>query len=227
MQKKIEEFSKNAKYIKFIPFTISGFLAVFVDDILGDAILMLTAIMLVGSYSFFFLGGCSPIHMRFSVAAIGLVCVGLSFTSGCCIAFYFEQKVSNIHAILPFLLIGIGVDDMFVVCNAIDQTPYHLSIKERLRLGVLHAGPSITITSLTNCLAFAFGSFTSLIGLNSLCIYSCLCIFMLYISVLTIFLPVVTWDLRRQEKRKRECCGCCCCKEDSILCCFGKLLSEK
>ena len=120
MQYKIEEFSRSAKYIKFIPFTISGFLAVFVDDILGDAFLMLTAIMLVGSYSFFFLGGCSPIHMRFTVAFMGLVCVGLSFTSGCCIAFYFEQKVSNIHAILPFLLIGIGVDDMFVVCNAID-----------------------------------------------------------------------------------------------------------
>lgn len=30
-------------------------------------------------------------------------------------------KVSGIHNLLPFLLIGIGADDMFVVVNAVDQ----------------------------------------------------------------------------------------------------------
>lgn len=197
LEKKIKEFSETSKYIKYLPFTIAGFFDVFGADIIGDAILMLTAIMLVGTYSFVFLGGCSPIHLRISVALAGLMCVAFSFTAGVSAAFYFEQKITDIHSILPFLLVGIGVDDMFVICNAIDQTPDHLSVKDRLRLGMSHAGPSISITSMTNCMAFLFGAFTSLVGLNSLCIYSTLCIMFLYISVLTIFLPVVTWDLRR------------------------------
>ena len=120
LEKKIAEFSANSKYIKYLPFTIAGFFEVFGADIIGDAILMMTAIILVGTYSFIFLGGCSPIHLRVSVALVGLMCVALSFTAGVSASFYFEQKITDIHSILPFLLVGIGVDDMFVVCNAID-----------------------------------------------------------------------------------------------------------
>jgi hypothetical protein len=37
----------------------------------------------------------------------------------------------------------------------------------------MHAGPSISITSLTNALAFFFGGFTSLPVLNSFCFFAC------------------------------------------------------
>ena len=66
--------------------------------------------------------------------------------------------MSAVHAMLPFLLIGIGVGDMFVISNAIDQMPYTMKADERVVAGLRHAGPSITITSLTNCLAFIFGT---------------------------------------------------------------------
>ena len=128
---------------------------------------------------------------------------------------------------MAFLLIGIGVDDMFVVTNAIDQTPYHLTPEERLRDGMAHAGPSITITSLTNILAFYFGSSTKLPALSEFCIFACLCVLCLYLAVLTIFLSIMAWDVKRVHRRKRECCGLCCCSEDSVICCRGYFLSDK
>lgn len=113
---------------------------------------------------------------------------------------------------------------MFVVCNAIDQTPDDWSPAKRFKTAMSHAGPSITITSFTNTLAFYFGSFTSLVGLNSFCIYAGISIFMLYISVLTIFSAIMVWDLRRMHKLRGDCC-CWCCSER--ICCNGALLTDK
>ena len=128
------------------------------------------------------------------------------------------------HPIVPFLLIGVGCDDMFVICNAIDQTPDEWSPAERFRVALSHAGPSITITSFTNALAFYFGSFTSLVALNSFCIHAGVSILMLYATLLSIFSCFMVWDLQRMHKKRGDCCFRCC---NERLCCNGALLTEK
>ena len=45
---------------------------------------------------------------------------------------YFGLFYSPLMNVLPFLLLGIGVDDMFVLVNAYDNTNPYLSIAERL-----------------------------------------------------------------------------------------------
>ena len=90
-----------------------------------------------------------------------------------------------------------------------------------------HAGPSITITSATNMLAFYFGSSTAIPALSDFCVFAGFCVLSLYLIVLTYFLCFVAWDLKRVSKNNRECCGLCCCKEDTICCCRGYFLSPK
>ena len=99
--------------------------------------------------------------MRSVSALVGMSCVGLAITSGYGISAYAGYYISDLHALLPFLLMGLGVDDMFVIVNTIDQTPIYLNAKERFRLGLIHAGPAITITSVTDGLAFFLGSTSS------------------------------------------------------------------
>lgn len=113
--------------------------------------------------------------------------------------FLLGGEVSGVHNLLPFLLIGIGVDDMFVIANAIDQVPFSLPSTQRLVLALKHAGPSITITSFTNALAFFFGSTTTLLALRSFCQFACCCITMLYLTVNLIFMPAIVWETRRIE----------------------------
>jgi len=50
----------------------------------------------------------------------GLICIGLSVIAGfgMSILVGFEQTMA--HRALPILMIGIGVDDMFIICNALD-----------------------------------------------------------------------------------------------------------
>ena len=90
-----------------------------------------------------------------------------------------------------------------------------------------HAGPSITITSFTNALAFFFGSTTNLPALSDFCIFACLCVLCLYLSVLTIFVSIIAFDTKRIDNKKGECCGLCCCREDTKICCKGYFLSDK
>ena len=193
----------------------------FISKAGSDVGLMFTALVFIYFYSLFVLGSCSPVHMRVLSAVFGLCCVGLSIGSGYGLAFVAGYKFSDMHAVLPFLILGLGVDDMFVIVNTIDQTPDHLSAKERFRVGLTHAGPSITITSITDGLSFFIGSISNSPALGSFCFFCGCCVIMLYFSFLTLFSPWFFEDMQRLHNRKGECFGLCCCKEDSILCCKG------
>ena len=125
------------------------------------------------------------------------------------------------------MLMGLGVDDMFVIVNSIDQTPIHLTADERFRIGLTHAGPSITITSITDGLAFFLGTISTMPALSSFCFYAGISVVMLYLSFLTIFAPWFIEDLRRMHRKKGDCCGFCCCKEDSVLCCRARFLPKR
>ena len=86
-------------------------------------------------YSFFaiviycalMLGSCSPIHCRLSATLLGLLCVMLSVQGGAGICYVLDFGAAEVHDTLPILMLGIGVDDMFVICNALDQTSLRLS----------------------------------------------------------------------------------------------------
>ena len=113
-------------------------------------------------YLLVFLGGCSPIHCRVVITIAGLICIYLSVYAGNCLAVILGHVPNDTHKALPILMIGIGVDDMFVVCNSIDQVSFGLAPRERLKKALRHSGPSITITSFTNSLAFLAGSNSAL-----------------------------------------------------------------
>ncbi|CAN0472474.1 unnamed protein product, partial [Ectocarpus sp. 12 AP-2014] len=74
--------------------------------------------------------------------------------------------------ILPFILVGIGVDGMFVIVAAYDHTDPSLVVEERVALGVQRCGVSVSYTSLTNFFAFLLGSLTSLPAVEYFCLYA-------------------------------------------------------
>jgi Niemann-Pick C1 protein len=185
------------------------------------------AVMLVSTYCIVNLGSCSPIHMRGCVAFTGLLTIGFSYTAGCGIAGTIGFNTAGVHNLLSFLLIGIGADDMFVICNALDQTNLNDPIEKRFKVAFANAGSSITITSFTNAISFIVGSTTPIIALGSFCIYAACAVIGLFFSVLTVFSCVLVWDTKRQINKKGDCCRLCFCKEDSVCCCRGQFLSLK
>jgi len=60
------------------------------------------------------------VHCRIVIALIGVVCIVLSFEAGFGLAYINGWKYTEMNDTVPFIMMGIGVDDMFVICNALD-----------------------------------------------------------------------------------------------------------
>ena len=181
----------------------------------------------MGLYVIMFLGSFSPIHCRVIVAIGGILSIILSSFAGFGILYYCGAKTSGFHSWLPFLLMAIGVDHIFVICNAVDQTDLKQEAYNRIHEALTHAGPEITIASLATSSAFAIAAISSLEALRSFCMFAAVCVIILYLSNMSFFLAFVVWDTKRVQMRKKECFGACACKENSLICCKGKLASPK
>ena len=64
LEVEITKYSEANRLIHFQIFTIGGWIDIFENDFLGDAILLLAAIFMVQGYAYLMLGNCSPIHCR-------------------------------------------------------------------------------------------------------------------------------------------------------------------
>ena len=102
-----------------------------------------------------------------------------------------------------------------------------MPVWQRMQIAIAEAGPSITITSLTNAIAFVVGAQSSILALKSFCSFASIAVLMLYWNALSVFAAVVAFDLKRQAKHWPDCCFLCCCSEKSIFCCKGLLLAPR
>ena len=116
-----------------------------------------------------------------------------------------------LHSVLPFLLLGIGIDDMFVITqcfSTLTQEEKELPLPDRFGKTMQHAGVAITVTSVTDIIAFAIGGTTVLPALKSFCLYASVGIVAIYVFQCTFFVACMSIDQRRIEVKRDSCCPC-------------------
>ena len=93
----------------------------------------------------------------------GLLCILMAFAVACGICSLLGISYGPVHTALPFLLLGIGVDDMFVIVACwknLNLGNSKVSLPEKIGRTLQHAGVSITVTTMTDIAAFLVGSLT-------------------------------------------------------------------
>ncbi|XP_065576700.1 patched domain-containing protein 3-like isoform X2 [Artemia franciscana] len=183
------------------------------DDALAETLssnfgLLTAGFSLIIVYVGLTMGRLNSVEQRFLLAVAGVTVVGQAILSSYGICFFVGLMYGPVHPVLPFLLLGIGVDDMFVIIQALDNlTPEQrrLPIPERIGLAMRHAGVSITVTSLTDVVAFGIGATTGMPALRSFCIYATTGILLLFIFVMTFFVALIAIDESRQDQRRDGC----------------------
>ncbi|CAH1155955.1 unnamed protein product [Phaedon cochleariae] len=91
----------------------------------------------------------------------------------------------------PFLMIGIGIDDTFVMLAAWRRTSIKSPVPVRMAQMLSEAAVSITITSVTDFFSFCIGIFSPFPSVTIFCIYSGAATILLFIWHLTFFAACV------------------------------------
>jgi len=181
------------------------------DTILTDVNMLIVGFALLYMYVNLMLGKFNLVEQRAFVSLMGLASVwmGIAFSYGVC--GLLGLPFGPLHNIIPFLLLGIGIDDMFVTVecfNNLNQQQQKKSLHERMGLTMKKAGCAITITSVTDFLAFMIGGTTVLPALQSFCIFCAIGIIMVYVLQATWFFAWFSLDQRRIEDKRNGTIPC-------------------
>lgn len=140
----------------------------------------------------------------------GVVIIGLSVAAGlgfcALIGLPFNASTTQI---IPFLALGIGVDNMFLLAHTYSQnmesdTPFENKTGECLK----QIGSSILLTSFGNVCAFLAAAIIPIPALRCFALQAAILITFISVSVILLFPAVATIDLKRRRSGRRDI-SCC------------------
>ncbi|XP_030045776.1 patched domain-containing protein 3 [Microcaecilia unicolor] len=162
------------------------------------------------------------------VATFGVLSSGLAVLTSFGLMMFCGVPFVVTVANAPFLILGVGVDDMFIMISCWQQTKVKSKVKDRMADTYADAAVSITITTLTTVFAFYIGIMTSFQSVRSFCIYTGTAILFCYLYNITFFGAVLALNGKREEDN-RHWLACKIVKEDVEperssmynMCCVG------
>ncbi|EDV28963.1 uncharacterized protein TRIADDRAFT_52362 [Trichoplax adhaerens] len=186
----------------------------------ADSVLLSIGYVIILIFVSCALGRLNRLENRNIVAAMGMICIAMAYAAAVGISSLFGLLYGPLHAVLPFLLLGIGVDDMFVIATAWDNFKHHagdrtVDIAEHAGQCLKKAGVSITVTSLTDVVAFTIGASTVLPALSSFSIFAGIGILAVFILQITFFTACIVLDSRRRNAGRDACLPCLKVKKHS------------
>lgn len=135
-----------------------------------------------------------------SVCGCAAACLGMMVGGG--LAYLFGLTHVSAMNTAPFLVVGIGLDDMFVILNAYSLTYLQPSPRGRIRQTMEDSGIAITITTLTNLLSFLIGAVcTPYRAVANFCWVVFAGLLGGYIYALTYFVAVLALEADREVER--------------------------
>uniref|UniRef100_A0A7N5JE94 Patched domain-containing protein 3 n=1 Tax=Ailuropoda melanoleuca TaxID=9646 RepID=A0A7N5JE94_AILME len=141
---------------------------------------------------------CDCVRNKMWAAAFGVISAALAVVSGFGLMLYIGVPFVIIVANSPFLILGVGVDDMFIMISAWQKTSLMDNIKQRLSSVYSKVAVSITITTITNVLAFYTGIMTSFRSVQYFCIYTGTTLLFCYFYNITCFGAFMALDGKRE-----------------------------
>ncbi|XP_020084535.1 Niemann-Pick C1 protein-like [Ananas comosus] len=181
----------------------------------ADAITILISYLVMFAYISFALGDsfrCSSSFIISSKVLLGLsgvVLVLLSVLGS--IGFFTAIGVKStliIMEVIPFLVLAVGVDNMCILVHAVKRQPLALSLEGRISNALVEVGPSITLASLSEFLAFAVSTFTPMPACRVFSMFAALAVLLDFVLQVTAFVALIVFDFIRAEAGRVDCVPC-------------------
>ncbi|CAN6249743.1 unnamed protein product [Urochloa humidicola] len=113
-----------------------------------------------------------------------------------------------IMEVIPFLVLAVGVDNMCILVHAVKRQPDQSNLEERISDALVEVGPSITLASLAEVLAFAVSAINPMPATRVFSMFAALAVFMDFLLQVTAFVALIVFDFRRAQDGRIDCVPC-------------------
>ena len=107
-----------------------------------------------------------------------------------------------------YVMVGIGLDDTFIITGAFFRTNPQGTIVERVEECMKEVGISIVVSTLTTVVAFSLGCATSMPMIRWFCIYAAPCVAVDFLYQITFFVALIVLDEERIRSKRYDCLVC-------------------
>eukprot|EP00033_Pygsuia_biforma_P000483 GCRY01000571.1.p1 GENE.GCRY01000571.1~~GCRY01000571.1.p1 ORF type:complete len:888 (+),score=232.61 GCRY01000571.1:157-2820(+) len=178
------------------------------DAVMGDVALYFIGFLLMFVYLAFSLGKADVIQARVLLAVVGfftiLMSILMSFGFSSALGLYF----SSLSSFLPLLILGVGVDNCFILIAAFEGTDPKKPVADRISEAQGSVGVNITLAAACGSMAFLLGSTTAIPAMQNFCFYAFFAVVFCYCNIMTLFMAFMAIDTRRLEANRISCLPC-------------------
>lgn len=179
----------------------------------GDILTVVLSYLAMFVYIAFSLGSFRRPYFLFSKYLLGLggivtVIFALIISVGLC-SLAGVTATLIISEVIPFLVLAIGVDNIFILVETYSSTDESLDVEERMALTLSRVGSSITVASLSEAAAFLLGILTRMPAVTAFSIYASVAILFDFILQMTFFAALLALDGHRMKSRRSDILPCC------------------
>lgn len=193
----------------------------------GDIILFVITYILMISFTCIVLAKkYNAVEMRNGLSLCGIVIVILAMFTAYGLCSGLGSPFNTLHQVLPFIVVGVGVDDMFIIVATFDAQDENLETSERLARAFKRCGMSITYTTVTDVVAFYLGATSSLPAIEAFCYYAGTSILFNFLFQITAFSALLVLDAERIKHNKWDFLFCFTSSRASSLKTVGSVEGE-
>lgn len=181
-----------------------------------DSQIIVISYLVMFLYASLALGGILPlagyrylVRSKFSLGLFGIFVVIMSVAASVGIFSLFGIKATLIIAeVIPFLVLAIGVDNIFLLSHELELTNVsypEATREERISKAVGQTGPSILLSTLCEAITFSLGATVPMPAVRNFAVYSAGAVVINSALQLTMFVAAMSLDLRRVESNRIDC----------------------
>ncbi len=196
---------------------------------------------IMGIFSGIVNGRCADARFGHQLLGFGsLLSIYLGVTAALGFLMFVGVPFVSMVGVLPFLVVSIGIDDVFIILHELNEMIHqNIPAMHMLSGTMARSGPTITMTTLTDLVAFAVSCRSIFPAIRFFCTYAALAICSAFVMLVTFFVGCMWFDIKRINAQRRDFLPCLmsppptdCCSGirangfDNVMEAWGKVITS-
>ena len=239
--KKVSSFSENTTCANIVYAAEKSLDDSVAESTVSDIIFFALTFMIMGIFSGIVNGRCAD--ARFGHQLLGfasLLSIYLGVTAALGFLMFVGVPFVSMVGVLPFLVVSIGIDDVFIILHELNEmVRQNMPAMHMLSGTMARSGPTITMTTLTDLVAFAVSCRSIFPAIRLFCTYAALTIWSAFFMLVTFFVGFIWFDIKRINAERQDFLPCLmspppnnCCSNtrehgiDNVMKAWGKVITS-